>query len=72
MRRRHYRATRPIGVTDLDGTGSTEFDVFDSTENATLGCSQTVTCSLVAVPIMGVSCDADVAPAPAAADARPV
>ena len=56
------------GVTGLDGTGSDEFDVFDSTENATLGCSASVACSLVAVPIMGVSCDADVVPAPSAAD----
>lgn len=56
------------GVTGLDGTGSAEFDMFDSTENATLGCSASVSCSLVAVPIMGISCDADVVPAPAAAD----
>jgi hypothetical protein len=56
------------GVTSPDGTGSSEFDVFDSTQNATLGCSSTVACSLVAVPIMGISCDADVSPAPAAAD----
>jgi hypothetical protein len=47
------------GVTAVDGTGHTEFDVFNSTENATLGCSQTVTCSLVAVPVMGIDCDAD-------------
>ena len=33
-------------------------------QNATLGCSASVTCSLVAVPIMGVSCDADLSPAP--------
>ena len=56
------------GVTGLDGTGSTEFDVFNSTQNATLGCSASVACSLVAVPIMGVSCDADVSPAPTAAE----
>jgi hypothetical protein len=56
------------GVTGLDGTGNAEFDVFDSTQNATLGCSATVTCSLVAVPIMGISCDADVVPAPDATD----
>ena len=56
------------GVTGLDGSGSAEFDVFNSTQNATLGCSASVTCSLVAVPIMGVSCDADVSPAPTAAD----
>ena len=56
------------GVTGLDGTGNAEFDLFDSTQNATLGCSATVACSLVAIPIMGISCDGDVSPAPAAAD----
>lgn len=48
-----------FGVTGLDGTGSAEFDVFTTTENTTLGCSSTVPCSLVAIPVMGVSCDAD-------------
>ena len=56
------------GVTGLDGTGSTEFDMFDATENATLGCSASVACSLVAVPIMGIDCDADASPAPSATD----
>ena len=56
------------GVTGLDGTGSAEFDLFDSTQNATLGCSASVACSLVAVPVMGISCDADVSPAPTSAD----
>ena len=46
-----------FGVTGLDGTGSAKFDVFTADENATLGCSQTVACSLVAVPIMGINCD---------------
>ena len=56
------------GVTGLDGSGSAEFDMLDATENATLGCSASVTCSLVAVPIMGISCDADVSPTPSATD----
>ena len=46
-----------FGVTAPDGTGSAEFDVWTSAQNASLGCSQTVPCSLVAVPIMGISCD---------------
>ena len=46
-----------FGVTGLDGKGSAQFDVFTSAENASLGCSQGVACSLVAVPIMGISCD---------------
>jgi hypothetical protein len=47
-----------FGVTGTDGRGSAKFDIWTSEENASLGCSQTVACSLVAVPIMGVSCDA--------------
>jgi hypothetical protein len=46
------------GVTQKDGTGSTQFDVWTQDENASLGCSDTVPCSLVAVPIEGTSCDA--------------
>jgi hypothetical protein len=46
------------GVTARDGAGSTNFDILNATENGTLGCSQTVACSLVAIPIMGISCDA--------------
>lgn len=46
-----------FGVTTADGTGSAAFDVSTSAENASLGCSQTVDCSLVAVPIEGISCD---------------
>ena len=45
-----------FGVTGLDGSGSANFDVFTKAENASLGCSQTVVCSLVAVPVMGISC----------------
>lgn len=50
-----------FGVTGLDGTGSANFDVWTSDDNASLGCSQTVACSLVAVPIMGISCDTSAA-----------
>ena len=46
------------GITGADGTGTADFDVWTSDENASLGCSTTVDCSLVAVPIMGISCDA--------------
>ncbi len=54
-----------FGVTGLDGTGSAQFDVFTADENATLGCSQTVACSLVAVPIMGINCSTSgLSPAP--------
>jgi hypothetical protein len=46
------------GITGTDGRGSTQFAVWTSEENATLGCSSSVPCSLVAVPVMGISCDA--------------
>jgi hypothetical protein len=52
-----FPSNETFGVTGLDGNGSTNFDVWTSAENASLGCSQTVSCSLVAVPIMGISCD---------------
>jgi hypothetical protein len=45
------------GVTGTDGTGSAKFDVWSADENATLGCSATVACAIVAVPIIGISCD---------------
>jgi hypothetical protein len=46
-----------FGSTGLDGSGSANFDVWTSAENASLGCSTTVACSLVVIPIMGISCD---------------
>jgi ABC-type phosphate transport system substrate-binding protein len=46
-----------FGVTARNGRGSAKFDVWTSAENASLGCSTTVACSLVAVPIEGISCD---------------
>jgi hypothetical protein len=52
-------------TTGVDGTGTTQFDVWSDDENASLGCSATVRCSLVAIPIMGVSCDADDSSVPA-------
>lgn len=56
-----------FGVTQPDGTGSAKFDVWTDQTNATLGCSSTVACSLVAVPIMGISCD-ETASGPSAGD----
>jgi hypothetical protein len=44
--------------TDRSGEGSTSFEVRSSVENESLGCSPTVRCSLVVVPIMGLSCAA--------------
>ncbi|WP_421742197.1 hypothetical protein [Cellulomonas sp.] len=42
-----------------DGTGTYLFSVRSSAQNASLGCSDTVECSLVVIPIMGTSCASD-------------
>ena len=54
-----------FGVTGLDGSGSANFDVWTQAENASLGCSTSVPCTLVAIPIMGISCDPTGSTAPA-------
>ena len=45
--------------TTLNGTGSAKFTVMTSETNASLGCSQTVPCSLVIIPIDGINCNAN-------------
>ncbi len=45
--------------TDQAGNGSTSFEVRSATENESLGCSSTTRCSIVVIPIMGISCDED-------------
>ncbi|MDQ2837489.1 MAG: hypothetical protein M3Y42_18475 [Actinomycetota bacterium] len=47
-----------FAATDVDGSGTASFNVRDALTNASLGCSSTVACSLVAIPVMGISCDA--------------
>jgi hypothetical protein len=42
-----------------DGSGSSKFDVWSDEENASLGCSPTVVCTLEVIPILGISCDPD-------------
>ena len=42
--------------TDLDGNGAVKFEVRSAVENESLGCSDTVACSLVVIPINGISC----------------
>lgn len=42
--------------TALDGTGSVEFEVRTTEANESLGCSDEVACSVVVIPIMGISC----------------
>ncbi|HEY1116197.1 MAG TPA: hypothetical protein VGE43_00745, partial [Acidimicrobiales bacterium] len=43
--------------TDLDGTGSVQFEVRSDVENESLGCNDKVACSIVVIPIAGISCD---------------
>lgn len=43
--------------TDTSGNGNATFTAWDDVMNNDLGCSHTVACALVAVPIMGFSCD---------------
>lgn len=43
--------------TDLQGNGSVHFEVRSDVENESLGCAYGVACSIVVVPILGISCD---------------
>ncbi len=43
--------------TGADGKGTAGFDIWTAAENGSLGCSNTVPCSLEIIPIMGISCD---------------
>ncbi len=45
--------------TALNGTGSAKFTIMTSETNTSLGCSQTVPCSLVIIPIEGINCNAN-------------
>jgi len=56
------------GVTGGDGAGAAKFVVWTADQNASLGCSADVPCSLVVIPIMGVSCVAPPAGTPTATD----
>ncbi|MBV9291413.1 MAG: hypothetical protein JO222_03100 [Frankiales bacterium] len=44
-------------VTGADGRGAAKFDVWTGLNNASLGCGPAVPCSLVVIPIEGISCD---------------
>lgn len=44
-------------ATDRAGNGSAKFIISSAVTNASLGCSNTVVCSLEVIPIMGISCD---------------
>jgi hypothetical protein len=44
---------------DLEGKGSVNYEVRSATENESLGCSSSTPCSIVVIPIMGLSCQDD-------------
>ncbi|HEX9033862.1 MAG TPA: hypothetical protein VF834_18640 [Streptosporangiaceae bacterium] len=46
-----------FAATGVNGKGSANFDVWTNELNLDMGCSQKVSCALVAVPVMGISCD---------------
>ena len=48
--------------TDTSGRGSVQFEVRTNVENESLGCSHTVACSIVVIPINGLSCDHPTSP----------
>ncbi len=50
-------AAEVSAYTATNGTGSWQFEVRSDQENESLGCSSDVPCSLVVIPIMGISCD---------------
>lgn len=43
--------------TDLDGTGSVQFEVRSDVENESLGCNHETACTIEVIPIVGLSCD---------------
>lgn len=50
-------ASTTYGVSDLSGAGEAKFVVQSADSNASLGCSDSVPCTLEIIPIMGISCD---------------
>jgi hypothetical protein len=48
--------------TDLEGNGEVQFEVRSDVENESLGCNHEVACSVVVIPIVGLSCDAPSSP----------
>ncbi|MDQ1748528.1 MAG: hypothetical protein QOD07_2791 [Frankiaceae bacterium] len=50
-------ANTTYAASDLNGNGSTKFTITTADVNASLGCSEAVACSLVVIPIEGISCD---------------
>jgi hypothetical protein len=54
------------GITRPNGNGDAKFTMWSTQDNSSLGCNNTVKCSLVAVPVLGISCDVGATSLPAA------
>jgi hypothetical protein len=62
-----FPAAELAAFTDADGSGSVQFEVRSDTENESLGCNHETACSIVVIPINGLSCDQPSSP-PTTAD----
>jgi len=51
-----YPPSEMAAFTKEDGSGDARFEVRSDIENESLGCNDKVACSLVVIPIMGISC----------------
>lgn len=52
-----FPAAELSAFTDENGTGEVQFEVRSDVENESLGCNDDVACSIVVIPISGISCD---------------
>lgn len=52
-----FPAAEVASFTDEDGRGSVQFEVRSDVENESLGCNEKTDCSIVVIPISGISCD---------------
>jgi hypothetical protein len=58
-----FPAAELAAFSDADGSGSVQFEVRSDVENESLGCNHKVACSIVVIPINGLSCDQPSSPA---------
>ena len=52
-----FPAAEQSAFTGTNGKGETSFEVRSKIENESLGCDESTPCSIVAIPIMGMSCE---------------
>ena len=57
-----FPAAEVAAFSDEAGSGSVQFEVRSDVENESLGCNNKVDCSIVVIPINGLSCDAPASP----------